>query len=361
MKTWEREAMKSAKLIVQDPGFPGVHVAGIGIKKKDGKPTGERAVVFGVLKKIAVADLPVGQTLPRKVTAWAGGEKYHLPTDVVEIPELEAQQVDPKKRWRPSPGGVSVGHPDITAGTLGGWARFVDSEGDALVSNAHVISDINAAQMGDPTYQPGPHDGGNAGDRIAELNARVHIHMGMNPPNGNGNGGGCSPISVITRIWLSPLNLLARLTGGRVIFTRSEDDGVYKQPWPNLVDAAVSLGDPGMADYRQLGFNSYPVGIRDADLGDNVAKFGRTTEFKTGTVVLVNASAQVGYGGSDFALFDDQIFIEGDSGDFSAGGDSGSWIIDENNYLVGLLFAGGGGQTVANRITNVFSLLGLTL
>jgi V8-like Glu-specific endopeptidase len=45
----------------------------------------------------------------------------------------------------------------------------------------------------------------------------------------------------------------------------------------------------------------------------------------------------------------------------SQGGDSGSAVLDNNNRLIGLLFAGSESSTIINRIEHVFSELGLTL
>ncbi len=57
------------------------------------------------------------------------------------------------------------------------------------------------------------------------------------------------------------------------------------------------------------------------------------------------------------ALFTDQLM----AGAMSQGGDSGSAVLDNNNNLVGLLFAGSDTSTIINRIENVFSSLGLGL
>src|SRR2546422_10036838 len=66
---------------------------------------------------------------------------------------------DPTKRQRPAPMGFSVGHPAITAGTIG--ARVRDALGNVyILSNNHVLANSNGASIGDPEYQPGPLDGG---------------------------------------------------------------------------------------------------------------------------------------------------------------------------------------------------------
>src|SRR5256886_17231942 len=78
---------------------------------------------------------------------------------------------DPTKRQRPAPLGFSVGHPPITAGSIG--ARVVDGSGNVYVlSNNHVLANSNDATIGDAALQPGPYDGGTApADQIGTLAA----------------------------------------------------------------------------------------------------------------------------------------------------------------------------------------------
>jgi hypothetical protein len=67
---------------------------------------------------------------------------------------------DPTARFsRPVPIGVSTGHPNITAGTIG--ARVSDGQGNTYaLTNNHVYADVNKASIGDNVLQPGPIDGG---------------------------------------------------------------------------------------------------------------------------------------------------------------------------------------------------------
>jgi hypothetical protein len=67
---------------------------------------------------------------------------------------------DPTKWFeRPVPIGVSTGHPQITAGTIG--CRVVDQYGKVYaLSNNHVYANKNDAQQGDCALQPGAYDGG---------------------------------------------------------------------------------------------------------------------------------------------------------------------------------------------------------
>ena len=79
-----------------------------------------------------------------------------------------------------------------------------------------------------------------------------------------------------------------------------------------------------------------------------VKKSGRTTGLTTGTVQLLDASVQVGYGGGRTALFTNQILTT----NMSKGGDSGSLLVDgEGNKAVGLLFAGSVVVTIHNPLS----------
>src|SRR3989449_10313618 len=71
------------------------------------------------------------------------------------------------RRIRPAPGGVSIGHIQITAGTLGVLAR--PNGRPVILSNNHVLANQNAGRVGDPILQPGPADGGRLQATIARL------------------------------------------------------------------------------------------------------------------------------------------------------------------------------------------------
>jgi hypothetical protein len=104
-----------------------------------------------------------------------------------------------------------------------------------------------------------------------------------------------------------------------------------------------------------------------ASVNLRVKKSGRTSGVTRGKVTAINADVTVGYedecNGEYFTVeYSGQIFIGG--GGFSQGGDSGSLVVENvrnNPRPVGLLFAGGGGITVANPIDDVLSYLGASM
>jgi hypothetical protein len=95
-----------------------------------------------------------------------------------------------------------------------------------------------------------------------------------------------------------------------------------------------------------------------------VGKTGRTTGLTQGRIVDIAATIRVNYGSAGVAVFCDQLAIKSTSAAaFSAGGDSGSLIWQWATGLppVGLLFAGGGGYTFANKIQRVLPALDIRL
>jgi hypothetical protein len=102
-------------------------------------------------------------------------------------------------------------------------------------------------------------------------------------------------------------------------------------------------------------------------VGLSVAKSGRTTGLTTGTVSSINTSVNVQYqkgcgGGKKFVVaYTNQVVINSSS--FSAGGDSGSLIVSNDNchQPVALLFAGSSTTTIGNPISEVISKLSARL
>ncbi len=238
------------------------------------------------------------------------------------------------ERWPlPVPTGVSVGHPTITAGTIG--ARVTDGSNVFILSNNHVLADNNNAVIGDTIVQPGAFDGGvNTDDAIATLSDY-------------------EPISFVTN---NTMDAAIALTTPAELGI-STPVGEYGSP--------VGYGVPNAELHPAYG-DPQIIGDEDMSLllGTAVQKVGRTTGVTTGSVTTVNASVSVCYNAPDctqIAVFIDQVII-GPSG-FSAGGDSGSLIVTDDAFAqgVGLLFAGNGTITIANRIDLVLNRFGVTI
>lgn len=233
-----------------------------------------------------------------------------------ELPEGKGEsEVSPlalRNRIRPAMGGYSVGHYRITAGTIATCVRnqFWGSSGRNfyILSNNHVLANSNNARIGDPILQPGPYDGGrHPGDTIARLSRYVPID--------------------------------------------------FRPGAGNLVDAAIAQVDFANCTREVYWIGYIKAWTRRASVQPRmlVQKTGRTTEYTAGYIDAIHATVNVNYGGGRIARFVDQIIIR--PGGFSAGGDSGSLILDTDENALGLLFAGSSTHTIANYIEHVSRLL----
>lgn len=293
---------------------------GVGHKTKDGEDAGTEALVVMVSSKMPESMLTKSDMIPKTMN--------QRPTDVIEVGELFAggarsapiEEVQPtdlepfalRERVRPVRPGYSVGHLGVTAGTIGaGCYDLRPFPGKPpryyILSNNHVLANSNQARLGDPIVQPGTVDGGTAPrDVIGSLSRFVPIFF---------------------------------------------DDRC------NQVDAAIA-----QVPFHQLDRDIYWLGIPrsvgvPAQVGALLRKTGRTTDFTTGRVTAINSTVNVNFGGGNVARFCDQIVTT----DMSAGGDSGSLVLDLENNPVGLLFAGSATATILNPIITVQLRLGVRL
>lgn len=364
MRLTARQKEATEKLSAELKRDPGTVHIGWGLKRVNGKYTGERCLIVGVLQK---GDAHAVVMAPRSID--------DIKTDVVEYGHIEAlalraRRVDLEplaktQRRRPLEGGWSCGHPRITAGTHAMWVGRVGESGWFSLSNNHVLADSNGATVGDRAIQPGAHDGGvSPADDYARLSSFATIRFG------NGGSPPKKDKAAARWFWKASLaipNAFAQLTGcpyRAVTTVRHFSAQRVEQPFPNLVDAAVAkaLEERGVLpdDPMVIDEIGSVLGITDLLPGDTVTKVGRTTGKKTGVVESIG-TASVSYGEAGVAEFEDQLVIRGTNGEFSAGGDSGSGIVGAGMKLGGLLFAGSETVTIANRISNVQALLGVTL
>ena len=310
-----------------------VVATGIGYKWTGGRTTGELCIVCSVIRKLPASRLTLRDSIPVMIDG--------VLTDVVETGPFRAWQ-SRTGRHRPAPGGVSIGHRAITAGTLG---CLVMKDGKpVLLSNNHVLANSNDAQVGDPILQPGPIDGGKvADDHLADLEAFVPIQFNQPEPPSD-----CPTANGVIRFLNAVCRMISSNTRYRIIALQAEE---------NLVDAAIARPlDP--ADLTGEIVEIGPIqGLGEATLGTAVKKSGRTTGLTTGEVQQIQVTADVQYGPGKVARFTDQLL----AGPMSQGGDSGSAVLDSNDRLVGLLFAGSDNTTLFNRIEHVFAALGIGL
>lgn len=321
-----------------------VHAIGVGRKVVEGVATSELAVKIYVVQKFAESVIPPRNLLPKELNG--------ITCDVIESPpafiQPRARKASAKatpagkatvappvnvaavactdkrrERQRAFGAGISVAHRDVTAGTLGYFCRSTrpgDSPDDVFIlSNNHVLANVNRGARGDEIFQPGPADGGTDDDLIAQLQRFVTINL-----------------------------------GGSL---------------PNRVDAAIAKVVPNV----EPNFNICSIGrVNGTDRGVEdmrVRKHGRTSGLTEGLITAEAVDALVGMDHNDpsvVALFKNQLHIDrtGSSLVFGLGGDSGSLVVAGNNQrAVGLYFAGpeNGVYGLASHISDVLEQLSIDL
>jgi len=224
--------------------------------------------------------------------------------------------------------GASCAHINVSAGTVGGFVN-IGNQGPYILSNNHVLANVNQGVAGDDVLYPSDFDGGSSPqNKVAELDTYIPLGLGNNTPN---------DVDAALAIIEDAINV-----------DRHNLDGSPTGPTPSQF-----------------------AGVMNAILSlEHVWKIGRTTNWTDGTVLSINQSTTTTYivnGVRQIAHFTGQISIEGTNGHFSRPGDSGSMILNDNNEAVGLLFAGtntggsnGGGITFANPMIQVMQSLGAT-
>jgi hypothetical protein len=265
-----------------------------------------------------------------------------------------AENLTTTDQWqRPVPIGVSTGHPQITAGTIG--ARVKDAAGNRFaLSNNHVYANNNAGKIGDSqvlydgdiVLQPGTYDGGSIanGDGIGWLYAFKPLLF-----NGSIN-------YIDAAIAYVPLDKTIGTVGNYLVDVSTPDRG-YGTPSSTItpVDELVV----GVVN------NKGETEPNESTKATKVLKYGRTTGQTTGWVDAINWHGYVCYETrgarcSKQAYFKEQILIW--PGTFSAGGDSGSLIVTEaGNHPVALLFAGGSVHTIASPIEFVLDAFNVSI
>ena len=221
---------------------------------------------------------------------------------------------------KPIPPGVSVGHPNITAGTLGAYVQ--DSQGDYFaLSNNHIFANENAASIGDPVLQPGPADGGSVSNPSHILGPLDDFH-----PIAFCGGGSCNASSPT-----------------------------------NPMDAAIVAVDTETVQAENFcGWTPQSTTLPENQVVVDVTqlkKCGRTSGFTTGTVVFKDAVVNVQYSSGSAARFDGQIVTTS----MSSGGDSGSLMVDLQNRPTALLFAGSASFTIGSPIDDVLDRFGVSI
>lgn len=290
---------------------------GVGEKIKNGKGTGIPSIRVYVKKKIPKGSLPKDQVIPDEING--------IPTDVIERQFVlhpaslsldDIRLMADSGTYNPLTGGISIGpcrvvDNHIFVGTLGLVVEDNDSDEAMMLSNFHVMCVDSGWNVGDTMVQPGrAFDGGSCpNDVVGEL-TRASL----------GGQVDCA---------------IARITN------RNHN---------------CQIKDIGQVD-----------GTATAVLNEPVRKRGRTTELTHGFVDDTSLSVSIDYGdGLGTKILTNQIGISVDTSQSTKigdHGDSGSVVVNQNNKVIGLYFAGSddGAHGVANPISAVLSALNIHL
>jgi Trypsin-like peptidase domain len=283
------------------------NIVAVGISEKISKRkrTGELALTFYVERKVSLKKLSADMAVPPTVPEILSGPQA-IPTDVVVLGKMFPELKAIRNPIRP---GFSIGHVDITAGTVG--AIVTKNKEFYILSNSHVLALSGSAKKGDSIIYPADADGGKA-----------------------------------------PADVVAKLSD----FQKFVPGGSFV----NRVDCAIAK--PTKARVADLLSDIKGVGIPKGTVKPKrgkVVKLGRTTGKTKGEVRDVNFRFVLDYEGNigEVGFFDQVLCTR-----YTKPGDSGSLVIDQaTGRAVGLHFAGSNGGSVFNPIDEVLKALGVKL
>lgn len=288
-----------------------------------GKEIEEQVIKIYVSKKVNKIDLAMVDLIPDEIDG--------IPTDIVEIGEVEAKGLE--DRVRPLEAGYSIGNIGISSGTLG-W--YFEKGGKIYAgSNTHILSDnIGPLCIERRIVQPGRSDNGMIPDDV------VGTHVWHKPLK--------RALNPVNALWMVLVNLIYQIVGQDPPYdlTDSEprylDFGVMEatvpyekhieglQEWSGFIGLVFAGSDRASfickAKYiLQEGYTPVDVDVVEVEIGDLIHKVGKTTGYTTGRVTDDSAYVWVTYGGfGNDRPFDDIIMTE----HMIEGGDSGSsaWL-----------------------------------
>lgn len=219
----------------------------------------------------------------------------------IDFPALPVSG-DDQTAYRPVIGGVSIGHEDIGYGSSGVMAVDPDTGDEYILSNNHVLANVNRGDIGDAINQPG-----SSTRAPGELAGYVTLEDGV----------------TVDVAW-------ADIT---------HEDGI----------------DPTI---NNLETPDEPVGIRIPSVGDTITKSGARTGVTTGDVRQLDTAVNVGFG--DDIRYRMEHCVIADK--YSDGGDSGSAVINpDDGSIAGIHFASGSSVSVFCAADQVEQETGLKL
>lgn len=209
------------------------------------------------------------------------------------------------------------------SGTLG---SLVQRNGTFyILSNNHVLARSDSASVGDPIIQPGLIDANCSASGITVGNLTQFVNL---------ESAGANVDAALAQIVSGTVD-----TSGSILDLGATATGGSPDPGPPHAGNGIA-----------------------ANVGEAVAKSGRSSSLTCSTVGAIEIQTSVSYqkgcniGATFSVIFSGQISVSG--GAFSASGDSGSLVVDENTAdPVALLYAGSDTDTVGNPVADVLTAL----
>jgi hypothetical protein len=268
------------------------------------------------------------------------------PTPGQIFPNDESLAQTPPVKLGTSGGNASDLGPKVCCiGTLGSLWTHVGTPNPVILSNNHVLDRSGQGAAGEAINQP--------------------LQLACTAP------GAPAPLTVAHLTQGAALKPVANETTGPCQGNTTPLCGHS----PSNVDAGIAEIAAGQVDLSGNILDLGPVGttsiaaappsatIGTPSLGEAVGKSGRTTGLTCSNIqslnvtILVNYDASCGGAVAFTAYFTNQVTISG--GTFSAGGDSGSLVVDTGTARpIGLLYGGNTVSTVANPIQDVIAAFG---
>ncbi|HUM71473.1 MAG TPA: hypothetical protein PLK31_21805, partial [Chloroflexota bacterium] len=140
----------------------GVTAVDLGFEWSHGAMTGRLAIRVHVARKKPPTELSEDELFPKEIEG--------IPVDVIEATygiqimlegdaQLEAAVDGRDQRFTEIPLGVSIGCPNVTAGTLGAKVYDAATQEAHILSNWHVLVGLPTAPPNEAIWQPGRLDG----------------------------------------------------------------------------------------------------------------------------------------------------------------------------------------------------------
>jgi len=285
----------------------------------------EEVIVVLVEKKVPLEALAAADLIPEEIDG--------IPTDIQVSEKIVAMGT--KDKIRPLVAGYSIGHINITAGTLGWYFRRIsDGKGPLPGSNRHVFSDtLRPVVVEKRILQPGPADGGEL-PIVGNYFEGTDLQMTLNP---------------FLALWMVLVNLLYQLFGKDPPYDLTDSEPRHLDFAVMEATVAMDLTVAGLSEWddfcgiwfagspsrsffckakyiTEFGYEPVDVNVKEAQMGDIVYKGdSRTTSRGETRVLYESVYIWVGYGGYGNDIpFDDVVMTE----KLIEGGDSGvvAWL-----------------------------------